>query len=294
MAPGLFLRALVAAMIPLWAGPAYAELMPAQQSGDPESRAVLLLPLEVAGDIESRARTMFAAALREGFDRSTLAFRSPNDDQVETAIRCSAPACLEALGQSTSATHMIRARVDNKDRIYDIQIEAIDLRTGVIAASSREACEICGIQEVSNQLAGQAAALGQKLAEIMARRPTLAVVSLPQGARVLPEQKRQRNLRIWGAVTLASGLALAGAGVPLIVLHDRQNILRCDSGNIDADGNCRWTYDTMDVGLGLTLSGAALATVGVALLSTWGARRKRERSSNVRILPRGLGLAVRF
>jgi hypothetical protein len=74
--------------------------------------------------------------------------------------------------------------------------------------------------------------------------------------------------RTWGWVSLSIGIVGLGAGIAFTTLHDRQYRLRgnCTGDNIDSEDNCRFLYNTKWYGLAGTLAGAALVTLGIAIL----------------------------
>jgi hypothetical protein len=102
--------------------------------------------------------------------------------------------------------------------------------------------------------------------------------------------RRDRALRASGAVALGVGLALVGVGVALFVLDSRPIERDCIGGNVDADGDCMYLYDTIGGGIGSTVAGGSLAITGVTLIAV-GSRRSKKRAE---LRPRATGLAVRF
>jgi len=74
--------------------------------------------------------------------------------------------------------------------------------------------------------------------------------------------------RTWGWVSLSVGIVGLGAGIAFTTLHDREYRLRgsCKGDNIDTENNCRFLYNTKWYGLAGTLAGAALVTLGIAIL----------------------------
>ena len=71
---------------------------------------------------------------------------------------------------------------------------------------------------------------------------------------------------VGGVMTGLGAIGLV-TGATFIALDGRPIASRCkDQVNIDADGDCKYQYTSTPAGLGLMLGGAALASVGVALL----------------------------
>lgn len=87
-----------------------------------------------------------------------------------------------------------------------------------------------------------------------------------------PEPKIAR-FRATGWAGLLVGLPVAAAGVSLLALDGRQFRGRCGPGDVDANSNCRYVFDTDWGGAFALAAGAALVTAGVMLLL-----RTRDRS----------------
>jgi hypothetical protein len=106
--------------------------------------------------------------------------------------------------------------------------------------------------------------------------------------------------RPWGWASLGVGIAAVGGGVAMTVLHDMDYKLSgaCTGAQIDADGDCQYLFNTKYYGLGLSLGGAALVTLGVAILintSKKSARKQAKIEAAVQHLQVGAGgVGVRF
>jgi hypothetical protein len=97
-----------------------------------------------------------------------------------------------------------------------------------------------------------------------------------------------------GGASLGLGVAGLGAGVALLVLDDDPVPGRCHGDAIDVDGDCKYLYDTLGGGIGLTVGGAVLTGLGVGLL-IWNAKHGRgDRHARVRVGPRGVSLVAAF
>lgn len=89
--------------------------------------------------------------------------------------------------------------------------------------------------------------------------------------------------RPWGWASLAVGLAGVGTSVAFAVLDDRPYEFSdaCAGDNVDLDGDCRRLWDTEYIVLGTALAGAALTTLGIAiLLQKRPGKRKSDRSAH--------------
>lgn len=86
----------------------------------------------------------------------------------------------------------------------------------------------------------------------------------------------RRRLAVAGWTSSAAGLAIAGAGAPLLALHGRPYRTRCSGADVDADGDCRFRYDTRAGGAVLISLGAAALVAGITMLIV-AARARRAR-----------------
>lgn len=82
--------------------------------------------------------------------------------------------------------------------------------------------------------------------------------------------------RRWGWASLGVGVVALGGGVALTFLHDVDHDPTCKGNDVDPNGNCRFLWDTKWAGAGTAIGGAALTTLGVAiLLSTRKSKTKK-------------------
>ncbi len=106
----------------------------------------------------------------------------------------------------------------------------------------------------------------------------------------VPGNPKTRALGIAG---LASGLALLGAGVALVILDDREYKPNCSGANVDADMDCKYLFNTGAIGAAMLGVGAVLGTLGaVALYRNRGLKAKGKASA--RLMPAGLGFRAQF
>jgi len=84
----------------------------------------------------------------------------------------------------------------------------------------------------------------------------------------------------WGWVSLGVGTAGLGSGIALTYLHGRENKRDCSRSNAtkDGDGDCKFLWNTKWAGAGASIAGAALLTLGVAILINSGVGKKNKGS----------------
>ncbi len=86
--------------------------------------------------------------------------------------------------------------------------------------------------------------------------------------------------RPWGWASLGVGIVGLGGGLALTFIHDQDFKAGggCSGQEKDTDGNCKFLWDTKWYGISAAVAGAALTTLGVAiLLNTAGNRPKRDK-----------------
>lgn len=110
-------------------------------------------------------------------------------------------------------------------------------------------------------------------------------------------ERDSSSTRILGWTGVAVGLAAVGAGSALLAIDSNPNRSRCTGEDVDAQGDCRFRYNTLGGGLALSIGGAAvLAAVGVTALVLSNKRRgsNEEKDREARFHPTLDGFAVRF
>lgn len=101
-----------------------------------------------------------------------------------------------------------------------------------------------------------------------------------------PVPRKRARLRPWGWVGLGVGLPTLAAGATFLALDGRPAPGdRCAGANVDADGDCKFRYDTLTPGIALTVTGAVLTTAAVAILIATARRRGRTSKRRRRFSP---------
>lgn len=93
----------------------------------------------------------------------------------------------------------------------------------------------------------------------------------------------------WSA--LGAGGAALLSGFVLLGIDENPYGKDCKGANLDADGVCKFRYNTLGAGVGLTVSGLALVAAGTTLLVL---DRKKEQRMSAVVGPRFIGLTGRF
>jgi len=103
-----------------------------------------------------------------------------------------------------------------------------------------------------------------------------------------------RSARPWGWAGLGAGIALLGGGIALLAIDDRPNQNRCSGDEKDADGDCKYLFNTQWGGSGLAIAGAIVGTLGVAILVTTRNAPKDKPKVRAAIGPSSVGLQGNF
>ncbi len=82
-----------------------------------------------------------------------------------------------------STAYAVRAQLSASSRNYRLRLELFDA-DGVSVAVVVDRCELCGVAEVEEMVADQAAVLGDKLESLVRDQPLLVVDSRPAGAQI--------------------------------------------------------------------------------------------------------------
>jgi TolB-like protein len=159
---------------------------PEADASRPTQLTTAILPIQVVGELSEADQAALADELVRGLRRGSFGVVAPEDvaRTVGDVGRCEKAKCIQKVGKSTSASHVVRAKVEVLDRDYSVEVELLDARSGQSIARNAESCEICGIADAGAMISTAAATLRTKL-DALAKGPSiLAVVSEPSGAEV--------------------------------------------------------------------------------------------------------------
>lgn len=160
----------------------------AMAKAEPEQseQRVALLPLHLKGDFNEGWLDRVEQSLTQEFTQAGM-------EVVDSAMvlevsggggDCSTAKCFMFLSSSMEARYLVRTEITVQDRNYSLSIDIIDGTNGSLAANTRESCQLCGLTEVSDLVATQAAALRQKVDMLALEPAVLSVVSEPAGALI--------------------------------------------------------------------------------------------------------------
>jgi hypothetical protein len=142
------------------------------------------MPATVQGELADQAREGLQAELEAGLGRASVELiGSEATAQASGGASCEDPACVTRVAAAASATHVVGLSIAIDGRSYEVTMTLYDGSDGSTIAVSRDACEVCGLSEVQELIAGQAAVLVNKLDSIDAPT-TIAVETDPAGATV--------------------------------------------------------------------------------------------------------------
>ena len=275
----------------------------------------------------------FEDALAEGDEREleeviSVAFEHPELELVEGAKverahvdSCEgAPdeACMRAIGVELGVSHVVEVVVHARERDFNIVFRALSMSGSRSVSEVEVECLVCGVSEVRDRVAAQAALLRDRLL-IVSEPGSVIIEGGPAGAKVSVDGRRVGELPFEGElssgehdllvsargyydefvpVTIVPGtvervevelvpeaagerqwqrpfswamVGVGGAGIAvgttLLALDKRDHLSRCDNpANIDANGDCKWIYETLRGGVGALCVGVAALSIGATLL----------------------------
>ncbi len=144
------------------------------------------MPLKLDGDLNEGWHDKIEDSLTRGFVQAGMGVVTPM--QVTAASGgvgdCNNTKCFQFLSNSVEARFLVRATLAVEDRNYTITMDIVDGNDGSMAASSNEACQLCGLSEVGDLVTSQAVALRQKVDTLALEPAVLAVTSDPTGATI--------------------------------------------------------------------------------------------------------------
>ncbi|PRP91236.1 PEGA domain protein [Enhygromyxa salina] len=175
---------------------AHASAPPAEATPDPSEASVALLPV------------VFADALPEDDERALedvvgVAFEHPELElvrgpRVERARASNCPgeadeACLRAIGRELGVTHVVTVVVHARDRDFEVELQALTVAGSGRPSEIEVECLVCGIAEVQDRVAAQAALLRERVL-IDTQPGRIAIEGSPDAATVSIDGRRVGRL----------------------------------------------------------------------------------------------------
>jgi hypothetical protein len=187
---------------------------------------VAVVRLAFDGGVPEAARDLFANRLAEGLAAAQLRVIpkvTVQERLIEAGLgfeiaSCRAgSACMARAAAVLEVPYMVIAAVTEHDKTYDITLELVNGKGGASIGTSRERCEICGIEEASEKVGLAASALRARIEALVQTPARFIIRSRPTGARVTVDGLRIGHTPV--DHELAAGahkLALAAEGYDLL------------------------------------------------------------------------------
>jgi hypothetical protein len=307
-------------------------LAPAAHAQDPEAtRTVKVEPMEVDGELGARIggkngeltpklKQSLESSIEQGLSRSSVAIAEDAPLTLQTKIIVKDPDYLVTMTLVDAAGEAVTS--DEKTCDLCGTAELSELLADVAASVGRKLIttgNVVPLLHVESVPEGAEVFVdGERVgvtplevevetgdSEVEIRKPGYAPVhhqlSFREGVREslsvhLSEDRPDNRARIFnvlGWTGVGVGAGAIGAGVALIVIHDRPINFDCDGGNKDVDGDCKFIHKTLPGGIVLAAGGAALVGTGIALL-VLGKKRQTKPPVEAMVGPGMLGLRGRF
>lgn len=145
---------------------------------------VAVLPVDGAGTLPPTNAARIRESIAIGLRRADLEVIDSNVvDGLLEGQDCQGTGCATAVAHHLSADWVVHAQVTAADSVYDARLEAIGAKGGTLATAT-EGCKICGLEELTQLVAGRTAALATKVGALDLGPPRVEVRSEPSGAEV--------------------------------------------------------------------------------------------------------------
>lgn len=149
-----------------------------------EVQQIAVLPLRIDGQVDAETRERWTEGLRKGLARGDATLVEPAKVTPYLDGNCERQSCYDKVRANSGATHIVRATIVAKNRDFLVKIDLIDARSGVVALTDDERCEICGSEELVTLLDSQGALLMTRLAAMATGPAVLVLTTDPNGAVV--------------------------------------------------------------------------------------------------------------
>ena len=147
--------------------------------------AVVVPEPRVAGELAPHKRELLRQRVIERLGDGGFAVKSaPAPDPA-----CQTAACWQGVARDNDASYVLDVSVVVDEHDYKATVELLDGASGRSVARGEDACNVCGVEEVGDMLADQAAVVRDKVGALLAAPPRITVKTVPEGARVYVDQR---------------------------------------------------------------------------------------------------------
>ncbi|HSZ83836.1 MAG TPA: hypothetical protein VLA14_16230 [Polyangia bacterium] len=184
---------------------------------------------------------------------------------------CDGNGCVEAVAKATVSAYVLRGTLEIDGRTYELRLEMLDGKTGVLIESREDRCEICTEGEALEMAGVSASALK---VQVFKKKPPVAAtdvaptapVAVPPAATRLevaspPSAAAASGHRQLGWIGVAAGVVAVVAGIWLISI-DGDPTCSAPSGV-----QCQELRSTKGGGIAAIVGGAALGGAGALVLT---------------------------
>ncbi|HEX4405423.1 MAG TPA: hypothetical protein VH560_11380 [Polyangia bacterium] len=187
---------------------------------------------------------------------------------------CDGNGCVQSVAKATVAAYVLRGTLEIDGRTYELRLEMLDGKTGVLIDSREDRCEICTESEALEMAGVSASALKVQVFKKSApvRATDTSVVAAPAPSATPPGAVRieasapasepsPSGHRQLGWIGVAAGVVAVAAGISLISI-DGNPTCGASSGV-----QCPELRSTKGGGIAAIVGGAALVGLGALVLT---------------------------
>ena len=168
--------------------------------------SVAVMDLAFQGEITPWMSTRLRQRLEQGLAATGLNMMPA--EKIRQALRgsggsCATSTCRKALGQKLKCDYLVGGTIQGGARTYQFQLWIARADTGVVEATLKEACDICGQAKVFSRMELVASQLSARMAREDKRLARLVLRSDPPGANIVVGDKAMGTTP--GTLTLKPG-----------------------------------------------------------------------------------------
>lgn len=164
----------------------------ARAEGAVEDARVAVVRLTFDGAVSEAARELFAQRLGEGLaaaqfkvlPRANVRNRLEASALAAEVASCRGGACMARAAAALDVAFLVVGAVEEREKTYEITLEIVNGRTGSTIGTSRERCEICGVEEATEKVGLAASSLRARLEALVHTPARFVIRSRPAGARL--------------------------------------------------------------------------------------------------------------